>query len=68
MQTMISPPKAGALNHVQVRAMLQDAEGLAAAMRRHLARRPQSVLSRAKARLFLICAQLFSAEMRRRLR
>lgn len=68
MQTVTSPPKQGALSHAQIRAMLHDAEGLAAAMRKQLARRPQSLPSRARALLFLFVAQGFSAEMRRRLR
>jgi hypothetical protein len=68
MPTATSQPKPGALSHVQIRAMLRDAEGLAAAMRKQLGRRPQSLPSRIRALALLVCARVFSAEMRRRLR
>jgi len=68
MQTVPSQAMPGPLSHAQIRAMLQDAEGLAAAMRKQLGRRPQSLSSRVQALMLLICARVFSAEMRRRLR
>ncbi|TPG52281.1 hypothetical protein EAH89_18760 [Roseomonas nepalensis] len=58
MQTLTSSPGPSTLSHAQIRIMLQDAEGLAAAMRRQLTKRPKSGLSRARALVFLICASL----------
>lgn len=65
---MTSSTRPSALSHTQIRVMLQDAEGLAAAMRKQLARRPQSLWSRGRALIYLLCTRVASAEMRRRLR
>jgi len=58
MQTVTSPPGPSALSHAQIRIMLQDAEGLAAAMRRQLVKRPKSLLSRVRSLAFLFHASL----------